>query len=98
LYKWIWILYIYFHNLERNPPGKTFQFDKLTRKEKLQLKTWLINVNGEEDYNENIEKMFNADKKGVIEMTSNITKGLERLKEEGANEKAMEIAIKLLSK
>lgn len=53
---------------------------------------------GEGDYKENIEKIFNADKKGVIEVTSNITKGLERLKEEGANEKAIEIVIKQLTK
>lgn len=90
-------------------------FNKLSEKEKLQLKQWLINVNTEgNEYKDNIEKLFNSNKEEVVEMTSNISKGLERLKKEGikegikegkergikegSSEKAIDIAIKLLTK
>lgn len=73
-------------------------FNKLTKKEMLQLKNWLLNANSEEDYKENIENIFNANKEEVTDMTSNITKGLQKLKEEGIKEGAIEIAKKLLKK
>jgi len=79
-------------------------FNKLKEEEKLQLKQWLVNVNAEEDdYLENIEKIFNAkSKEEVGEMTSNISKGLERLKKdvkkEGIEQGKSELLIKQLIK
>ena len=79
-------------------------FNQLKEEEKLQLKHWLVNVNAEEDdYRENIEKIFNAkSKEEVGEMTSNISKGLERLKKdvklEGIAEGKVEILTKILVK
>lgn len=62
-------------------------FNNLTIEEKLQLKHWLVNTNlDENEYKENIEKIFNSDKREVSLMTSNISKGLEKLKEEGRKE------------
>lgn len=58
-------------------------FNQLKEEEKSQLKHWLINVNEEEDYIENIEKIFGAkSKEEFLVMTSNISKGLERLKKD----------------
>lgn len=62
-------------------------FNNLSIEDKLQLKHWLINANKEEDnFKDNIEKIFNADKREVLDMTSNISKGLEKLKEDGIRE------------
>jgi len=62
-------------------------FNKLTAQEKLQLKQWLVNVNlDDNNLRNNIENMFNAGKEEVLSMTSNISKGLEKLKEEGVKE------------
>lgn len=62
-------------------------FNRLKDEEKLKLKQWIINVNSNDDeFKSNIEKIFNLDKKGVLEMTSNISKGLEKLKQEAINE------------
>ena len=58
-------------------------FNRLKSEEKLKLKQWIINVNSSDDeFKNNIEKIFNLDKKGVLEMTSNISKGLEKFKQE----------------
>ncbi|MDF2674931.1 MAG: transposase YhgA family protein [Clostridiales bacterium] len=82
-------------------------FNRLTLKEKDMLKHWLLNTVAEEDnFKENVEKIFNADIKEVEEMTSNISKGLEKLKQEGIEQgkqagelaKAIEIAERLLRK
>lgn len=82
-------------------------FNNLTIEEKSQLKHWLVNANSDEnDYKENIEKIFNANKKEVVSVTSNISKGLEKLKEdsikegikEGKAEGKTEILIKQLNK
>lgn len=80
-----------------------YRFTKLTNKEKLKLEQWLVNSNPEEEgFKENIEIIFNSDKGRDLEMTSNISKGLDKLKEEvkkeGANEKAIIIAKKMLRK
>ena len=74
-------------------------FNKLSTEEKIQLKRWLMNINiAEKDFKENIEKIFNANKEEVLNMTSNISKGLEKLKEDGKIEGKTEILIKQLSK
>lgn len=82
-------------------------FSKLTIEEKAQLKHWLVNANlDENNFKYNIERIFSANKGEVLLMTSNISKGLEKLKEdgikegkvEGANEKAISIAKKMLKK
>ncbi|MHC1682294.1 MAG: Rpn family recombination-promoting nuclease/putative transposase [Clostridiaceae bacterium] len=75
------------------------RFSKLTVEEKAYLKHWLVNANLDEDnFKDNIEKIFSANKGEVLQMTSNISKGLEKLKEEGAKEKAYEIAKKAILK
>ncbi|MHC1682295.1 MAG: hypothetical protein AB6733_05020 [Clostridiaceae bacterium] len=71
--------------------------------EKAYLKHWLVNANSDEDnFKDNIEKIFSASKGEVLQMTSNISKGLEKLKEdgikEGAKEKAYEVAKKAILK
>ncbi len=74
-------------------------FNNLTIEEKAQLKHWLVNANlGENNYKENIEKIFNADKKEVVSVTSNISKGLEKLKEDSIKEGKAEMLIKQLNK
>jgi predicted transposase/invertase (TIGR01784 family) len=82
-------------------------FNKLTVKEKDMIKHWLLNVVSEEDkFKENVEKVFMANKREVDEVTSNISKGLEKLKEQGREEgknegelkKAIKVAEKLLQK
>jgi hypothetical protein len=74
-------------------------FNKLTVKEKDMLKHWLLNVvTEEESFKDNVEKIFKADKREVEEMTSNISKGLEKLIEKGELEKAIKVAEKLLKK
>lgn len=63
------------------------EFNNLTIEEKDQLKHWLVNANlKEKNFKNDIEKIFNANKKEVYEMTSNISRGLEKLKEEGIKE------------
>ncbi|ADL50877.1 Rpn family recombination-promoting nuclease/putative transposase [Clostridium cellulovorans] len=75
------------------------EFNKLTVEEKAQLKHWLVNVNSEENnYKENIEKIFSSNKREVEIMTSNISKGLEKLKEEGKIEGKAEGKAELLIK
>lgn len=79
------------------------EFNNLTSEEKAQLKHWLVNANSDENnFKDNIEKIFSASKKEVVQMTSNISKGLEKLKaegkEEGKAEGKVEILIKLLNK
>ena len=59
-------------------------FNNLSIEEKMHLKHWLVNINTEENnFKDNIEKIFNTDKQEVLNMTSNISKGLEKLKEDG---------------
>lgn len=92
------------HN-KNNIHDKSYKdlFSNLTIEEKSQLKHWLVNANlYENDYKENIEKIFNADKREVVSVTSNISKGLEKLKEdsikEGIKEGKAEMLIKQLNK
>ena len=62
-------------------------FNNLKSEEKLQLKHWLTNVNSKDNnYKNNIAKLFNSNKEEVIEMTSNISKGLEKFKKQAITE------------
>lgn len=58
-------------------------FNNLKIEEKSRLKHWLINVNSKDnDYKNNIEKIFDSNAEEVNMMTSNISKGLEKYKKE----------------
>lgn len=67
--------------------GIIIQFNKLSGEEKMQLKHWLVNINTEEyNFKDNIEKIFSSNKEEVLNVTSNISRGLEKLKEDGIEE------------